>query len=117
MKKTKEKEEKVKEEGTFKAKKKSSMKKLNKKNEPIKVDLSKNKTDAIPESKPVLVDEKKQAENVQKVDEGTSGTEVSPIAKEETKQEETGKKEEVAETPTISEITEEEFEPIGETSP
>ena len=104
------KEENVKEEGTFKIKKKPSMKKLNKKNEPIKADLSKKKTDAIPESKPVLVDEKKQAENVQKVDAGTSGTEVPPVAKEETKQEETGKKEEVVETPTIKEIKEEEFE-------
>ena len=98
-------EENVKEEGTFKIKKKPSMKKLNKKDEPIKVDLSK------------LVDEKKQAENVQKVDAGTSGTEVPPVAKEETKQEETGKKEEVVETPTIKEIKEEEFEPIGETTP
>jgi len=110
-------EENVKEEGTFKIKKKPSMKKLNKKDEPIKVDLSKKKTDAISESKPVLVNEKKQAENVQKVDAGTSGTEMSSTTKEETKQKETGTKEVKVETPTIKEIKEEEFEPIGETTP
>ena len=106
----------VKEEGSFKIKKKPSMKNLNKKDGPIKVDLSKKKTDAISKSEPVLVDEKKQTGDVQKVDAGTSGTEVSSTTKEEAKQEETGAKEEKV-TPTIEEIKEEEFEPIGGTTP
>ena len=107
-------EENVKEEGTFKIKKKPSMKKLNKKDEPIKVDLSKKKTDAIPKSEPVLVDENKQTKNVQKMDEGKPESTVPSAAKEETKQEKTGEKE-VVNTSKIAEITEEEFAPIGET--
>ena len=105
-------EENVKEEGTFKIKKKPSMKKLNKKNEPIKVDLSKKEENAIPKSEPVLVDENKQTGDVQEVDAGTPESKVSSTAKEETKQEKTGEKE--VKTPTIAEITEEEFQPIGE---
>jgi hypothetical protein len=106
----------VKEEGTFKIKKKPSMKNLNKKSEPIKVDLSKKKTDAISKSEPVLVDENKQTGDVQKVDAGTPESKVSSTSKEETKQKETGAKEEKV-IPTIKEIKEEEFEPIGETTP
>ena len=112
------KEENVKEEGSFKIKKKPSMKNLNKKDGPIKINLSKKKTDAIPKSEPVLVDEKKQAGDVQEVDGGRPESKVSSTTKEETKQKETGTKEEkVVEAPIIKEIKEEEFESIGETTP
>ena len=116
------KEENVKEEGTFKIKKKPSMKKLNKKNEPVKVDLSKPKKD-----EPIKVDLSKEKENAVSGETTTSvqdkgetskesgkDSKVEMSHKEEPKQEETGKKEEVVETPTIAEITEEEFQPIGE---
>ena len=104
------KEENVKEEGTFKIKKKPSMKKLNKKNEPIKVNLSKPKENAIQESGTGDSDE------VIKGAKNTSSSEIveKDIRSTETaKQEETGKKE-IVETPTIEEIKEEKFEPIGE---
>jgi len=105
------KEEKVKEEGTFKVKKKPSMKKLIKKDEPIKVDLSKPKKDAIQESgsddSNVIVEGSTNAESSEKVVEDIRPT-------EETKQEKTGEKE-IVEAPAIAEITEEEFETIGET--
>jgi len=104
----KEKEEKVKEEGTFKVKKKSSMKKLTKNDEPIKVDLSKPKKDAIQESRSddsnVVVEGSKNTESGEKVVEAIRST-------EEPKQEETGKKE--VETPTLSEITQEEIAPVN----
>ena len=117
-------EENVKEEGTFKIKKKPSMKKLHKKNEtikvdlskpkkdePVKVDLSKEKKDAIQEPKSddsnVVVEGSKNAESSEKVVEDVRST-------EEAKQEKDGEKE-VVETPAIAEITEEEFSPIGET--
>ena len=114
----KEKEEPVKEEGTFKVKKKPSMKKLTKKDEPIKVDLSKPKKDAIqePESNDsdVVVEGSKNTESSEKVAEIVRTT-------EEPKQEKTGEekveeKEKIVETPAIAEITEEEFESIGEST-
>jgi hypothetical protein len=107
----KEKEEKVKEEGTFKIKKRPSMKELIKKDEPIKVDLSKFKKDAIQESgsddSDVVVEGSKNTESSKMVVEVIRPT-------EESKQEETGEKE-IVETPIIAEIKEEEFETIGET--
>ena len=126
MKKAKENEA-VKEEGSFKIKKKPSMKKLNKKNEtikvdlskpkkdePVKVDLSKDKKDAIQEPKSddsnVVVEGSQNTGSSEKVVEDVRST-------EEPKQEKDGEKkvEKVVETPTIAEITKEEFEPIGET--
>lgn len=109
----KEKEEPVKEEGTFKVKKKPSMKKLTKKDEPIKVDLSKFKEDAIQEPKSddsnVVIEGSTNTESSEKVAEIIRTT-------EEPKQEKTGEKEieKTVETPAIAEITEEEFESIGE---
>ena len=104
------KQEDVKEEGTFKVKKKPTMKKLTKKDEPIKVDLSKLKKDAIQEPKAddsdVVVEGSKNTESGEKV--------VEDIRSTETKQEKDGEKK-VDETPVIAEITEEEFETIGET--
>lgn len=77
----KEKEEKVKEEGTFKVKKKPSMKKLTKKDEPIKVDLSKPKKDAIQESgsddSDVVVEGSKNKESSEKVVEDIRSTETA----------------------------------------
>ena len=118
-------EENVKEEGTFKIKKKPSMKKLHKKDEVIKLDLSKTKKD-----EPIKVDLSKEKENAVSGETTTSvqdkgetskesgkDSKVEMSHKEEPKQEETGKKEVKAETPTIAEIKEEEFEPIGETTP
>jgi hypothetical protein len=107
------KDEPVKEEGTFKVKKKPSMKKLIKKDEPIKVDLSKPKKDAIQESgsddSDVVVEGSTNAESSEKVVEDIRSTEA-------TKQEKDGEKEieKTVETPAIAEITEEEFETIGE---
>ena len=119
------KEENVKEEGTFKVKKKPSMKKLHKKDEVIKLDLSKTKKD-----EPIKVDLSKEKENAVSGETTTSvqdkgetskesgkDSKVEMSHKEEPKQEETGKKEEVVEAATIKEIKEEEFEPIGETTP
>ena len=104
------KDEPVKEEGTFKVKKKPSMKKLIKKDEPIKVDLSKPKEDAIQEPRSddghVVIEGSTNAESSEKVVEDVRST-------EESKQETTGEKE-VIETPAIAEITKEEFETIGE---
>ena len=106
-------EKEVKEEGSFKMKKKPSMKKLNKKDEPIKVDLSKKKKDAIQES---------GTGDSNEVIEGSKNTSSSEIVEkdirstETAKQEKTGAKEEKV-TPTIEEIKEEEFELIGETTP
>jgi hypothetical protein len=106
-------EKEVKEEGTFKIKKKPSMKNLNKKDGPIKVDLSKKKTDAIQES---------GTGDSNEVIEGSKNTSSSEIVEKDirstktAKQEETGAKEEKV-TPTIEEIKEEEFEPIGGTTP
>jgi hypothetical protein len=108
------KEKNVKEEGTFKVKKKPSMKKLTKKDESIKVDLSKFKKDAIqePESDDgnVTIEGSKNTESSEKVVEDIRSTET-------TEQEKDGEKEieKTVETPAIAEITEEEFETIGET--
>jgi hypothetical protein len=86
----KEKEEAVKEEGTFKVKKKPSMKKLTKKDEPIKVDLSKPKKDVIQESgsddSNVVIEGSKNTESSEKVVEDIRST-------EEPKQEKDGEKE------------------------
>lgn len=106
------KEKNVKEEGTFKVKKKPLMKKLTKKDEPIKVDLSKEKENAIQESsteEKVLqsspsIEEKK---DTPKVELQTVGSTHKDKTTEETQEE--------VETPTIAEITEEEFQHIGET--
>ena len=104
----KEKEEKVKEEGTFKVKKKSSMKKLTKKDEPIKVDLSKKKKDAIQESgtgdSNEIVEGSKNTSSSEVMEKDVRSTETA-------KQEETGKKE--IETAILSEITQEEITPVN----
>ena len=92
----KEKEE-VKQEGEFKMKKKPSMKKMNKKDEPIKVDLSKPAVD----KEVVEVEETVEPTVVE-----TKQPEVEKITEEPIKVEEKGKKEEIS---VIQEIT-------GETS-
>ena len=92
-------EENVKEEGTFKIKKKPSMKKLHKKDEVIKLDLSKTKKD-----EPIKVDLSKEKENAVSGETTTSvqdkgetskesgkDSKVEMSHKEEPKQEETGK--------------------------
>ncbi len=104
------KEKEVKEEGSFKIKKKPSMKKLNKKDGPIKVDLSKNKNKV---EEPVKVEDVKKEivevkeEKVAKVEDKAIEKVEEAVTKVEEKQ---------AETPNIKEIKEEEFEPIGETT-
>ena len=96
-------EKEVKEEGAFKVKKKPSAKKLNKKDEPIKIDLSKKKEEV---EEPVKVEDVKK-EIVEVEDKAIEKVE-EVVAKIEEKQ---------TETPAIKEIKEEEFEPIGETIP
>ncbi len=104
-------ENEVKEEGSFKIKKKPSMKKLNKKDGPIKVDLSKNKNKV---EEPIKVEDVKKEivevkeEKIAKVEDKAIEKVEEAVAKVEEKQ---------TETPTIKEIKEEEFEPIGETTP
>jgi len=104
-------EKEVKEEGSFKIKKKPSMKKLNKKDGPIKVDLSKNKNKV---EEPIKVEDVKKEivevkeEKIAKVEDKAIEKVEEAVAKVEEKQ---------TETPTIKEIKEEEFEPIGETTP
>ena len=109
-------EKEVKEEGTFKVKKKPSMKKLDKKDEPIKVDLSKPKEDAIQESgsddSNVTIKGSKDTKSSEKVVEDIRSTETTEQKKDGEKE---VKEEKVVETPTIAEITKEEFETIGET--
>ncbi len=101
----------VQEEGAFKVKKKPSAKKLNKKDEPTKVDLSKKKEEV---EEPVKVEDVKKEivevkeEKIAKVEDKAIEKVEEAVTKVEEKQ---------TETPTIKEIKEEEFEPIGETIP
>jgi len=101
----------VQEEGAFKVKKKPSAKKLNKKDEPIKIDLSKKKEEV---EEPVKVEDVKK-EIVEVKEEKIAKVEDKAIEKVE--EEVTKVEEKQVETPTIKEIKEEEFEPIGETTP
>ena len=102
--------EEVKEEGDFKVKKKP--KKFNKKkNDPIKLDLTKKQEeDAVSESSTVHVDENKQAENVQAVESGTSESGLQEITEKKEQEENREKVEEVKQedAPVIQEITNEE---------
>ncbi len=101
----------VQEEGAFKVKKKPSAKKLNKKDEPTKIDLSKKKEEV---EEPVKVEDVKKEivevkeEKIAKVEDKAIEKVEEAVTKVEEKQ---------TETPTIKEIKEEEFEPIGETIP
>jgi len=104
-------ENEVKEEGSFKIKKKPSMKKLNKKDGPIKVDLSKNKNKV---EEPIKVEDVKK-EIVEVKEEKIAKVEDKAIEKVE--EAVTRVEEKQTETPVIKEIKEEEFEPIGETTP
>ena len=116
----------VQEEGAFKVKKKPSVKKLNKKDKPIKIDLSKKKEEV---EEPVKVESPKTEENAipesktndsDAIIKGSTDAEsgekvVEDIRSTETKQEKDGAKE-VKEEPVIQELSEEDFEPIGETT-
>ena len=86
-------------------------KNLGKKDTVFKLDLTqqqqtKKEQDAVPESKPVHVDENKQAENVQEVETSVSSAEVPSSTKEEIKEDKVN-------TPVIEEIetTKKEFKP------
>ena len=91
--------EEVKEEGTFKMKKKKkpSMKKLNKKDNVTKVDLTKKQGDADTEPSAVVVPTEEPSGNIQTMEEGTSEPEVE--------QTETTNTEEEKVTPIIQEVT------------
>ena len=91
--------EEVKEEGTFKMKKKKkpSMKKLNKKDSVTKVDLTKKQEDADTEPSAVVVPTEDPSGNIQTMEEGTSEPEVE--------QTETTNTEEEKVTPIIQEVT------------
>jgi hypothetical protein len=97
--------EKVKEEGSFKVKKKPGRpKKLTKQQETIKVDLSKNKEDAVKEEEPVklVIDEDSKGDDEPKGDSNST-------------KDEKGKEQEEKENVTpIQEITKEEIEEIKE---
>ena len=110
--KAKEKTEAVKEEGTFKVKKKPKIKKLNKKDKPIKVDLStkEEKENAVPESSPESVDVRELPNDGKEMGETHIEEQTTPQAsKEENKQ-----VEEVEDAPIIQEITSEEKEETEE---
>ena len=94
----------VKEEGTFKMKKKKkpSMKKLNKKDSVTKVDLTKKQEDADTKPSAVVVPTEEPSENIQEVEEKISEPEVEQV--------ETTNTEEV--TPIIQEITDDTEETI-----
>ena len=98
------KQEEVKEEGTFKMKKKKkpSMKKLNKKDSITKVDLTKKQEDADTKPSAVVVPTEEPSENIQEVEEKISEPEVEQV--------ETTNTEEV--TPIIQEITDDTEETI-----
>ena len=103
--------EQVKQEGDFKIKKKPGRpKKLNKKNETVKLDLTKKEEvkDAVSESSTVHVDENKQTENVQAVESGTSQSGLQEITEKKNQEENREKIEEIkSETtsPVLEEIT------------
>jgi uncharacterized protein (DUF2164 family) len=102
----------VQEEGTFKMKKKPKIKKLNKKDKPIKVDLSKNKKeeDAVPEPSTESVDVRELPKDGQEVGETHVEEQITPQASEE----ENIQPEEVTDAPIIQEITSEEKEETEE---
>ena len=82
--------EEVKREGEFKMKKKKkpSMKKLNKKENITKVDLTKKQEDADTESSAVVVPTEEPSENIQKMEERVSEPEVEQVKAADTKEEE-----------------------------
>ncbi len=101
--------EKVKEEGSFKIKKKPGRpRKLNKKDETLKVDLSKKEED----SKEEVVD-KQTTEEVTAINQSQVNEEVSKESIKETTEEHVEEKEEEVASP-IQEITEEEEEKVEE---
>ena len=87
---TEEVKENVKQEGEFKMKKKKkpSMKKLNKKENITKVDLTKKQEDADTESSAVVVPTEEPSENIQKMEERVSEPEVEQVKATDTKEEE-----------------------------
>ena len=78
------KEKEVPQEGEFKMKRKAGRpKKLAPANKVAKVDLTKKETDAVQEQKAIVVDENKQTENVEKVEEREPETKLEELTIEE----------------------------------
>ena len=109
---SKETTEAVKEEGTFKIKKKPKMKKLNKKDKPIKIDLStkEKEENAVPESSTESVDVRELPNDGSEVGE----THIEEQTTSQTSEEENKQLEEVKDVPIIQEITSKEEEEVEE---
>jgi hypothetical protein len=109
---SKETTEAVKEEGTFKIKKKPKMKKLNKKDKPIKIDLStkEKEENAVPESSTESVDVRELPNDGPEVGE----THIEEQTTSQTSEEENKQLEEVKDVPIIQEITSKEEEEVEE---